>query len=111
MHTSKLEESAWQPYFDQVSKTLDGKLAEVDIDSLELGHQTLAQWVPLRGITYDKKSDLIEVLLDGLDHMIRKPRDIFVEQDGVALSSLEIIDADHVRQIIKLRDPLMLPVH
>ncbi|MDO8179964.1 MAG: DUF5335 domain-containing protein [Undibacterium sp.] len=111
MSTSKLEKSAWQSYFDHVSKTVDGKLAEIEVDSLTLGSQIQAEWVPFLGITYDKKNDLIEILLDGLDHMIRKPCDVYIEQNGVALSSVEIIDADNVKQIIKLRDPLMLPAH
>lgn len=109
MSTSKLEKTVWQSYLDHVSKSIDGKLAEIEVDSLSLGHHTQAKWVPLHGITYDKKNDLIEITLDGLDHMIRKPRDIFIEQNGVALKSMEIIDADNVRQIVKLRDPLMLP--
>jgi hypothetical protein len=109
MSTEKLEKSVWQSYFDQVSKTLEGKLAEIEVNSLALGSVNQAEWVPIMGITYDKKNDLIEVLLEGLDHMIRKPREVFVEQNGVALASVEIIDEDNVAQIIKLRDPIMLP--
>ncbi|MDO8654450.1 MAG: DUF5335 domain-containing protein [Undibacterium sp.] len=108
MATSKLEKTAWQSYFDHISKTIEGKLAEIEVNSLALGSQIQAEWVPLLGITYDKKNDLIEIILDGLDHMIHKPRDIFIEQNGIALSSLEVVDEDDVKQIIKLRDPLLL---
>ena len=45
----------------------------------------------------------------GLDHLIRKPRQVFIDQEAALLRSLEVIDEDGVRQIIKLRDPLMLP--
>lgn len=109
MATVKLEKAAWQPYFDQISKTLGGKQAEIEIASLKLGDQIEAEWVPLLGIVYDPKNDLVEVLLEGLDHMIRKPVEIFVEHGPLGLSSMEVIDADDERQIIKLRDPLMLP--
>jgi hypothetical protein len=109
MSTSKLQKAEWQNYFDHVSRTLEGKLAEIEVNSLALGSVNQAEWVPIMGIAYDKKNDLIEVLLEGLDHMIRKPREVFVEQNGVALVSVEIIDDDHVAQIIKLRDPIMLP--
>ena len=111
MSTSKLEKSAWQSYFDRVSKNLEGKLAEIEVNSLTLGSQIQAEWLPFFGMTYDKKNDLIEIVLDGLDHMIRKPCDVYIEHNGVALSSVEIVDADHVKQIIKLRDPLLLPSH
>jgi hypothetical protein len=110
MATVKLEKPAWHTYFDNVSKILTGKRAEVEVDALSLGSQIEAEWVPLIGIVYDPKDDLIEVILEGLDHMIRNPREIFVDHDAVGLlTSMEVIDADDVRQIIKLRDPLMLP--
>jgi hypothetical protein len=108
---SKLEKTAWRPYFDRVSKLLGGtKRAEVEVASLKLGAQIEAEWLPLTGIAYDPKDDLIEVLLnDDLDHLIYKPRQVFIDQEAVLLKSLEVIDEDGVRQIIKLRDPLMLP--
>jgi hypothetical protein len=109
MATTKLEKNAWHPYFDNVSKVLDGKRVEVEVASLKLGDQIEAEWLPLIGITYDAKDDLIEVALEGFDHMIRKPKDVFVDQEAVLLTSMEVIDADDTRQIIRLRDPLMLP--
>jgi hypothetical protein len=44
-----------------------------------------------------------------VDHLIIKPREVWVEEKGLELSSLEVIDADDVRQIVVLRDALMLP--
>jgi hypothetical protein len=110
MAISKLEKTAWHPYFDRVSKLIGGtKRAEVEVAALNLGDQVEAEWLPLTGIVYDAKDDLIEVLLEDLDHLIYKPREVFIDQDAVLLKSLEVIDKDGVRQIIKLRDPLMLP--
>jgi hypothetical protein len=111
MNTSKLEKKNWQTYFDRVSKNIGGRLAEIEVDSLALGSQIQAEWVPFFGITYDKKSDMVEVILEGMDHMIKKPKYIYVEQDGLTLSSVEIIDESDTKQIIKLRAPLMLPLH
>ena len=109
MNTSKLEKANWQKYFDQVSKHIDGKLAEIEVDSLLIGSQIEAEWVPLLGITYEPKSDMLEIMLEGLGHMIRKPREIYVQENGTGLSSFEVIDSDNVKQIIKLRAPLSLP--
>jgi hypothetical protein len=109
MSTMKLEKQAWHPYFDHVSKILDGKRVEVEVASLKLGDQIQAEWLPLIGIVYDHKDDLIEVALEGLDHMILHPKEVFVDQEAVLLKSMEVIDADDHRQIIRLRDPLMLP--
>src|SRR3979411_2665921 len=105
----KLEKSQWRAYFDRVSKALIGKRAEIEVASLKLGDQIAAEWLPLVGITYDPKDDILEVALDGVDHLITKPREIYVEEQGLELAAVEVIDAEGVRQIVVLRDPLMLP--
>lgn len=109
MATVKLDKEAWHSYFDRISKMVLGKQAEIEVASLNLGDQIQAEWVPLLGITYDPKNDLVEVLLEGLDHLIRHPRHIYVDHGPAGLTSMEVIDTDDVRQIIRLRDPIMLP--
>ena len=109
MTTRKLDKKQWRTFFDAVSTTLEGKEAEIEIASLRLGDQVEAEWLPLLGIAYDPNDDIVEVALEGLDHLIPKPREIYVEDASGELVALEIIDADDVRQIVKLRDPLMLP--
>jgi hypothetical protein len=105
----KLEKSIWRPYFDAVSKVLSGKRAEIEVAALDLGDQIQAKWLPLLGITYDPKGDLIEVALEGVDHLIPQPLEVWVETEGLDLSSIEVIDANGVRQIVMLHDSLMLP--
>jgi len=83
--------------------------AEIEATSPALGDQVQASWLPLLGLVYDPKDDVVEVALDGLDHLIRSPRDIYVEEGNGLLASVEIIDADGVQQILKLKEPLMLP--
>ena len=109
MTIKKLEKETWHPYFDHVSKILTGRRAEIEVDSLLIGAQIEAEWLPLIGIVYDPKDDIIEIALDGLDHIIHHPREVYVDQESVALFSLEVIDADNTHQIVKLREPLMLP--
>jgi hypothetical protein len=109
MTIRKLEKLEWRPFFDAMSKILEAKVAEVEVASLHLGDQTQAEWLPLIGITYDLRDDAMEIALDGIDHMIRKPREIYLDDGGAGLTSLEIVDADGVRQIVKLKDQLMLP--
>ena len=109
MTISKLEKPTWHAYFDHVSKILDGKRAEIQVAALPLGDQIEAEWLPLLGIVYDPKNDIVEIALEGLDHIIHKPKEIYVDQEPVELTSMEVIDGDDMRQIIRLRDPLMLP--
>jgi hypothetical protein len=109
MTTRKLDKRQWPTFFDGVTRMLEGERAEIEVVSLRLGDQVEAEWLPLLGIAYDSKDDIVEVALDGLDHLIPKPREIYVEDGAQGLLALEIVDADEVRQIIKLRDPLALP--
>jgi hypothetical protein len=106
---TKLDKSTWQRYFDTLSKVVVGKQAEIEVASLKLGDQVEAEWVQFLGISYDPKGDELEILLEGLDHLIPKPREIYVEGSAPALSSILVIDNDGNQQIVKLRDPLMLP--
>ena len=109
MTIRRLEKPEWRPFFDTMSKILEAKVAEVEVASLDLGDQTQAEWLPLLGISYDPRDDAVEIALDGHDHMIRKPREIYMDDGAAGLTSLEIVDADGVRQIVKLKDQLMLP--
>jgi hypothetical protein len=109
MAIHKLEKISWQPYIDKISKTLVGKQAEIEVDALDIGAQIEAEWVPLQGITYDHQNDLVEVLVEGLDHLIRNPVEIWVDHGPAGLASMEIIDADGVKEIIRFRDPILLP--
>ena len=109
MTTRKLDKKEWHTFFDGVTTTLEGKQAEIEVASLRLGNQVQAEWLPLIGITYDPQDDIVEVALEGLDHLIAKPRAISVEDGPEGITAREIVDADDVRQIVKLRDPVLLP--
>lgn len=109
MAISKIDKPKWQDYFDRVSRVLAGKNAELEVDALEIGSQIELEWVPLMGMLYDPQGDIIAVMVEGLDHMIRHPQTLFVDMTGSALTSLEVVDAGQMHHIIRLRDPLMLP--
>ena len=105
MTTRMLAKSEWQSYCDKISKVLKAQQAQIDILGLAIGDQKLiGQWVPFLGIVYDHKDDLLEIALEGLDHMIARPQEISVVE-GVEgqLESIEIVGADRLRQIVKLK--------
>lgn len=109
MSVQQIDKSEWTVFLDGLSKTLPGKRAEVEIASLELGDQIAVDWLPLLGIVYDPKNDLIEIALEGVDHMIRAPREVYVDLDVGSMISLEVVNGDGTREIIKLKDPVALP--
>ncbi len=108
MATRTLPKPEWQSYCDHVSKGLMGKRAQIEVTGLRIGDQVAAKWLPLLGITYDSKGDLLEIALEGLDHLIAKPRAISVDDGPEGLTSMEIVDSDGRRQIVKLMNPLLL---
>jgi hypothetical protein len=108
MSVNQIDKSRWKAFFDTLTDTLVGKRAEIEVTSLDLGDQVEAEWLPVLGIVYDPKDDSIEVALEGLDHMIRKPREVHVDFDVGGLMSIEVIDQAGVHQIVKLKDPIAL---
>ena len=104
-----IAKSEWARYCDNISKALESSDAEIEVSSLELGDQPESDWLPFIGITYDPNDDLIDVALEGLDHIINHPKEVRAETDAGGLQALEIKDSDGVQHIIKLRDTLALP--
>lgn len=110
MSVKKLCKTEWGPFFDKLSRTLKGARAELDAMSLSIGSQTEAKWLPLMGVTYDAKDDVLELVMDGLDHLIHQPEDIFFEEDGGLLTSLQVIDREQTSYVLKLKGPVSAPV-
>ena len=75
MPIQKLERQNGVPFFDYLSRMLAGSQVEIDAGPLALGGRVLADWVPLIGVVYDPKDDLVEVALEGLHYLIHKPRE------------------------------------
>ena len=112
MAMHNLPKRAWKSYFEAMSDALIGKWAEVEVASLDLGDQTVAEWLPLLGITYDDKDDLVDVSLGGenqLNHLIRRPTQIEIVDEPGDVRSIAITTADGSVQVLKLKDPLRLP--
>jgi hypothetical protein len=106
----KLTKSEWGPYCARISRGLEeGQRAEIEIVSLDSGDQYEARWMPLHGIAYDDKSNMIEIVLEGVDHMIREPSALLVETTRRGIVALEIVSGDEQRQSIRLSEPLRLP--
>jgi hypothetical protein len=110
MTIRRLQRDDWSGFCIRVTRVFLGKWVDIEVVSLQIGFQPEARRLPLIGISYDPKSDVLELLLLGeLDHLIRAPREFYVDEEPLGITSLQIIDAEGVRQIVTLRDPLMLP--
>jgi hypothetical protein len=98
----------WRVFCDRVSKGLAGQRAETVLTSPGLGSEIQAEWLPLLGIAYDPKSDVIEIGLAGLGHRVRQPHQLYADEGPAGLAALVIIDDEGVRHEIKLREPVRL---
>ena len=104
-----LPKSEWRSFFDRMSKALLGKWAEIEVAQLDLGDQIVAEWIPLLGVTYDSKDDLLDVALDRFDHLIHQPKEIMVDESRDGVTSVAVVDNDGARQVVKFKAPLTLP--
>lgn len=104
--TRALQLPEWQAYFDKISKALAGEAAFVEIEGLTFGDRIQANCLPLIGITYDSKDDVLEIAMEGLDHLIHRPREIVVSEGAEGLERLDVIDSGRKKQNVRLIKPL-----
>jgi len=105
----KLDKVELRDLFDRVTKQLKAQMVEVDVASLQLGDQIEADWVRLLGLSYDPHDDAIEIMLDGIDITVPKPREIHFDGTASQWTALDIRDAEGVQHILELKEPLLLP--
>jgi hypothetical protein len=104
-----IDKPRWTEATAKLSEAIHGQPARLSVGALSIGMQEEIVWKPLLGLTYDPKDDLFDVQFEGVDHLVRHPRQFdFLEQAGQA-SSFAIIDADGAEHIVIFRDPIVLP--
>lgn len=108
MKTLRLKKDKMENYFNTMSNFLEGKEAIIDVVSLDIGDQIQADNVTLFGVVYDPKNDILEIALDGLDHIIHNPHDVYVVEGDAGIEAVGAIDNNGREQIIKFSDPIML---
>jgi hypothetical protein len=104
-----LEKSQWAYYCDRLSDALEGGNAEIEVASLDLGNQIETEWLPFHGISYDDKDEIIDIELEGVDHIINHPQQMFTDEDVSGLTTIEIKDGNGVQHLLRLKDALALP--
>lgn len=110
MTARSINKAEWEAFCAAVSKMLDGRTAEIEVASLDLGDQIVKEWAPLIGITYDPEDDIIDIALeDDVDHIVDHPQELIADIDDMSINAIQITDADGRRHLVRLRDALMLP--
>jgi Family of unknown function (DUF5335) len=109
MGIQQFERSRWIDVCAAVSNGLLGKRAEIEVASPVDGILIEARWLPMIGIVYDPVNDALKIMLDGVDHFVFQPREMYVDFGLGGVQSVGILDNKNAWQIVMLRDPLMLP--
>jgi hypothetical protein len=109
MSIRRLERDDWVGFCIRASRFSSGKQVDIEVVSLQIGFQPEARRLPLMGMSYDPEGDVLHLLVGTLSHFIRSPRELYVDEEALGLINFQIIDADGVRQIVTLREPLLLP--
>lgn len=110
MGVQGLVKADWKPYCDRISRGIEqGQRAELELVSLGMGDHVEAKWLRIHGLVYEPKADLLEVALEGVDHLIAHPKELLIETSPRGIVGLEIVGEDYVRHIVKLLEPLSLP--
>jgi hypothetical protein len=97
----KLNPEEWHRYFNNIASALHGRKATVEVVAPDVGAQFVAEELGIIGITYDPKGQLLEVALDGMDHLIRSPVEIYVDERPHGIGVVEATDADGRKHIIQ----------
>jgi len=104
-----LNKAEMRELFARLTKQLAGQHTQVEVDSLRIGYQLEAEWLPLLGLSYDPGDDSIEIILEGIDITISKPREIYFDGADNEWTALDIMDAEGEQHIVQFKDPLLLP--
>lgn len=110
--TRRIPIDQWKDYFDHFTsrhlmEDAPRAAATIEVLSPRLGDQFAAQTSRCHALAYDPRTDAFEVLLEGVDHHVDSPVEIWVieddgERDGF-VSTLEVICSDGTQEIIHLR--------
>ena len=103
MPIRRLKKAEWRSYLDHIARAILGRRAAIEIRSPQFSNDIQAEWLPLQGISYDPRNDILVIAVSGLKHMVHRPQHLVVEEDGGQLATLEVIDQDGVWQIVRLR--------
>jgi hypothetical protein len=108
MMTKHISPSHWRTYFDEFTQQhLKDSIPEnvtVEIASPVLGDQVAADNARLLGLTFDPRSRNFEIALEGVEHLVFHPVEIWVVEDAEGfVTTIELIRADKTKELVHLR--------
>lgn len=109
MAIRQIEKDQLKDYFDHFSMIMPAELVEIEVAGLDLGDQIEAEWVPLNGISYDPKDDVVVVDLEKTEHTVRAPAEVVVDEGDDGIHSISIKCGEGHLHVLRLKEPRKLP--
>ena len=110
--TQEIPRDTWNDFFAAFSEQHDDEAVDVEIMGTDIGAQTEARELHLRGISpaTSRKDEALALTLaspDGthITHMIAKPIHVWVQRTDESEGSLEIESADGTKTLLRFTAP------
>jgi hypothetical protein len=105
--TRQIPRSDWKSYLERFTRQHvtrePSEAVTVEVLSPTVGDQYEARTERLLGVTYDPKSDAIEVLVEDVDHLVFRPVELWViENDDGFIGTMELVRADGTKEILHI---------
>jgi hypothetical protein len=99
MDTTRIPTDQLATRFDRFTKQFllreSTNTADIEILVPEWGDQFATEGTRLRGITYDSKEKAIEVYVEGGDHRVVQPKEVWIEEEADGfIKAIEIVPGD-----------------
>ncbi len=103
--TREIPQAEWGSYFDALGRIDPAPKVSVEVDSAEIGAQVEAEGVTLAAISYDYRDDVLVIGLspgghEQVEHLVYKPRQIYVLEGEAGVSTIDVQDADGSKTLI-----------
>lgn len=100
MPTIHLQDPRWKAYFDWLSTLVGGK---VEVQSVSLENAAAAEWLTLRGATYDRENDVLDLDFGTFHHSIDCPTHVHATTEDGAVMTITIEDSDGITSAYRCR--------
>jgi hypothetical protein len=110
--TTQIPRKQWQAYFDDFTHKYlpddSSGLVAIRAMSMRIGDQVYSQNTRLMGLSYDPKDDVFEVQLSGSDHLMFRPKEIWVletgaEEEDDLVAIFEVVGREGTKELLHVR--------
>ena len=108
IETRRIPENQLEEYFTRFTRQflVHDKTNRIDVEVLgtDLGDQFEAENSKFFGITYEPKEKSLEFELEGGDHRILNPKEVWAAEDADGfITAIEVVSEDGTRQVARVK--------